>query len=268
MITSALTIRNLNAFVGDKQILHNVTCTFEKGRIAVLMGPNGSGKSTLAHVIMGDPRYSYYQIPLKGKLPEHKKYEQEKVHTNNVSQIFLKGKNILKLPTEEKARMGLFLSFQSPIAIPGVSVKELLKASYHNNEKSIKESLSHFNNRILSVSTKLHIDRNLLTRGIHEEFSGGERKKIELLQALLLRPSFAIFDEIDTGVDVDALQLIAKGIVELKKDNVGIILITHNERILRYVDVDTVMVLVKGSIVRTGTSSLIKRINTLGYKNL
>ena len=243
-----LDVRHINVFAQDKQILYDISCAFERGKITVLMGPNGSGKSTLAHVIMGDPKYKVIGAEKAG--------------------VVLNGKDITNASPDTRAKMGLFLSFQSPVAIPGVSVKELLNAFYHNQKIIKKESLSAFHARIRSVSKKLRIDATLLTRSIHEEFSGGERKKIELLQALIMRPAFAIFDEIDTGVDIDVLQLIAGGIVELQKKHVGIVLITHSERIFRYMSVDRVLVMKKGRIVQDGTDALIEKISKTGYNHI
>ena len=242
-----LEIRHVNAFARDKQILHDISCIFDQGKISVLMGPNGSGKSTLAHVLMGDPKY--------------------KVIGAEKEAVVLNGKDITYASPDVRAKMGLFLSFQSPVAIPGVSVKELLNAFYHNQKAIKKESLSAFYARIRSVSKRLCIDATLLTRSIHEEFSGGERKKIELLQALIMKPTFVIFDEIDTGVDIDVLQLIAGGIAELQKEHVGIILITHSERIFRHMSVDRVLVMARGQIVKDGTRALIKQISKKGFEN-
>ena len=236
MSTQSLAIQHLDAWAGEKQILYDISCVFEKKKIAVIMGPNGSGKSTLAHTLLGDPKYICHQH----------------------SKILLHGKNISTFPTEKKATMGLFLSFQSPVAVPGVSVLELLRAG----QKGKKDRDA----RIRACAATLHIDKNLLTRGIHEGFSGGERKKIELLQALVLKPSYAIFDEIDTGVDVDAMKLIVKGIQELQKQGTGIILITHNERIVQYLTIDTVIVMAKGKIVKEGGKELIGEINRKGYE--
>jgi|GEM_PF-313030 len=242
-----LEVRHINAFARDKQILYDISCVFEQGKITVLMGPNGSGKSTLAHVLMGDPKYKIIRAEKEG--------------------IVLNGKDITYASPDVRAKMGLFLSFQSPVAIPGVSVKELLHAFYHNQKTAKKESLSVFYARIRSISKKLRIDATLLTRSIHEEFSGGERKKIELLQALIMKPKFVIFDEIDTGVDIDALQLIAGGIIELQKEHIGIILITHSERIFRYINVDRVLVIARGRIVKDGTRAAIKQIIRKGFEN-
>lgn len=255
MKSPLLEIHHVNAFVEGKQILFDVSCEFEQGKMTVLMGPNGSGKSTLAHLLMGNTKYRL--IPDVSNTIRLMK-----------TSILLNGKNITDAPVEKRAKMGLFLSFQSPVAIPGVSVKELLHATYHTHEISRKETLSAYTARIQFHSKKLQIDANLLLRSIHEEFSGGERKKIELLQALVLRPVYAIFDEIDTGVDVDGLQLIAQGIRKLKKDGVGIILITHSERILRYIKTDRVLVMANGRIVKEGSGDLIKKINRTGYTHL
>jgi Fe-S cluster assembly ATP-binding protein len=252
MNVPTLSIQHLDAFVKEKQILFNISCEFKKGTVTVIMGPNGSGKSTFAHVIMGDPRYI---TPLEK-------------NGNESSKIILDNKDILHISTEEKAQLGLFLSFQAPIAIPGVSVKDLLRAAYGNLKKNNKKSLIELNAMIESYARLFHIDASLLLRSIHEEFSGGERKKIELLQALVLQPEFAIFDEIDTGVDVDALKLISFGMKELQKNGTGIVIITHNERILQYIDVDMVLIMINGKIIKTGRKNLIEQINQKGYNSL
>lgn len=224
------------------------------------MGPNGSGKSTLAHAIMGDPKYQCQMTNDKLQI----KTAGKKIH----SSIYLDQKNITDLPTEERARLGLFLSFQAPIAIPGVSVKDLLRSSYQNHDTQTPNFFMDLAKRIERYAKMIHLDKDLLSRSIHEEFSGGERKKMELLQALTLSPNFALFDEIDTGVDRDALTYIAKGIKELQKRKTGIVLITHNERILQYVDVDRVLVLSQGKLVKEGDRRLIDQINTKGYSSL
>ena len=256
MKSSALDIRHLNVFVKDKQILFDISCVFQKGRITVLMGPNGSGKSTLAHALMGDEKYSCHPSVLSVQK------ESKKQHVSD-SKIYLNNNDIMYVSVEERARRGLFLSFQSPTAVPGVSVIDILKSAVEKKEP--KDFFQRTLKEIHAQSKFLHIDTSLLTRSIHDGFSGGERKKIELLQALILKPSFAIFDEIDTGVDVDALRFIALGMKKLKRQGTGIILITHNDRIVQYVDVQRVLVMKKGKIVKDAGKELIEEINKKGY---
>jgi len=256
MKDTQLLISHCSAYVGEKQILDDVSVTFQKGSVTVIMGPNGSGKSTLAHVIMGDPTYSYQSSAIRQET-KNKKFS-----------IVLCGKNIADLPTEERAKLGLFLSFQSPVAIPGVSVIELLRSSYEGHIGKTNVVFKDFLKMVRTHAETLHIAPELLTRGIHEGFSGGERKKIELLQALVLKPSFAIFDEIDTGLDVDALRIVGKGIQALQKIKTGIVIITHNQKILSYVVPDTVIVMDKGKVVKTGNAALAKIIDEKGFTYL
>jgi Fe-S cluster assembly ATP-binding protein len=225
------------------------------------MGPNGGGKSTFAYALMGHPLYKT-QI------------------TNSKSQITLNGKNIIDLPTEVRAKLGLFLALQNPIAVPGVTVIHLLRTAYEELHGAKKEktqnpllmkrnigtmTIEAFMTMVKKYAGQLHIEESFLSRGIHDGFSGGEKKKIEMLTALVLTPKFAIFDEIDTGLDVDALKIVAKGIVLLAKNGTGVIIVTHYQRILKYVKPDVVHILVDGKIVKTGTSDLAKVIEEKGY---
>jgi Fe-S cluster assembly ATP-binding protein len=224
------------------------------------MGPNGSGKSTLASVLLGHPAYE----------------------VSKKSKVLLDGKNILSLSTDKRAVAGMFLAFQSPIAIAGVSVMNLLRTSLQTRDKNVRSSkvqspvlaqrfqvgamsMIEFGQMLKTYAKKLNLDEALLQRGIHDGFSGGEKKKIEMLQALVLKPRFAIFDEIDTGLDVDALKAVSYGIAELQKSGVGIIIITHYQRILKYVKPDFVHILVAGNIVKTGNAALAKEIEASGY---
>ncbi|MFH0749466.1 MAG: Fe-S cluster assembly ATPase SufC [Candidatus Gottesmanbacteria bacterium] len=243
-----------------KNILHDVSIIFEAGKTHVIMGPNGSGKSTLAHALMGSLEYA-----VKGKI------------------LFGK-KDITRIPASDRAKLGIFLAFQSPIAISGVSVINLLRTAYQELHPDNKKIDTKIQNPVLASRWKssdmtlsdllkainryaalLHIDPLLLTRSIHEGFSGGERKKIEVLQALVLQPKFAIFDEIDTGLDVDALQIVATGIDLLRKNGTGCIIITHYQRLLKYLQPDTVVVIKNGSVSKTGDAALAKEIETKGY---
>lgn len=266
-----LLISNLQVSVGGKQILKGVHLRVRTGEVHAVMGPNGSGKSTLAYALMGHPQYQV-------------KSEKSKVK----SEIRIGTKHLLDLPTEERAKAGLFLALQSPIAIPGVHVMNLLRTAYQelHREKSndtlkkfrmhnpvfgkigrIGTDLVAFHTMVKEYARMLRIDDAFLGRGIHDGFSGGEKKKMEMLQALVLSPKFAIFDEIDTGLDVDALRIVAGGIGKLAKNGTGVIIITHYQRILKYLQPDVVHILVDGKIVKTGKASLAKDIEEHGYKS-
>lgn len=265
-IYNALSINHLQASIEGKEILRDVTFTVKSGEVHVIMGPNGSGKSTLAYALMGHPAY--------GVDMEH-------------SRVAINGKNMLKISTEQRAKAGLFLAFQSPIAVPGVSVVNLLRTAYQelhaagkvDKNKNVQNpllarrwkaeglSLMEFMDVLNKNAKALRIDQTFLSRGIHDGFSGGEKKKVEMLQALVLSPKFAIFDEIDTGLDVDALKVVAGGISLLSKQGTGVIIITHYQRILKYLKPDVVHILIEGKIVKTGRASLAKEIENEGYEN-
>ena len=266
---SSLDIRNLAVSVEGKKILIDVSLVVRPGEIHAVMGPNGSGKSTLAYAVMGHPHYKVQSEKLKVK-----------------SKILLENKDITYLSTEERAKRGLFLALQSPIAIPGVSAVNLLRSAYqeiHGTNGHIRTkvanpalarrwkatdlTLAEFTDKLKDTAKMLSIDESFLTRGIHEGFSGGEKKKAEILQALILRPKYAIFDEIDTGLDVDALKIVALAIKALAKHGTGVILITHYQRILKYLSVDWVHVLVGGIIAKSGRARLADKIEREGYKN-
>jgi Fe-S cluster assembly ATP-binding protein len=265
MDSHILNISHIQAAVGDKQILSDVSLTIKSGEVHALMGPNGSGKSTLSNVIMGHPTY---------------------IVTGKKSEISIDNKQIIELPPEERAKAGLFLAFQSPISVPGVSVLNLLRTAFqelYGDKKAVSHStvqnpvlnrrwsaggmtIVEFMKRIKEDAKLLRIDDSFLSRGIHDGFSGGEKKKIEMLQALVLQPKFAMFDEIDTGLDVDALKLVPKGIDILSKLCTGILKVNHYQRILKYQQPDVVHILVKGRMVKTGEASLAKEIEDEGYE--
>lgn len=232
-----LTLKKLTVSVSNKIILKNLDFKFEKGKVYALMGPNGSGKSTLAYTISGHPSY---QIK-KGKI------------------VFEK-KDISSKSAEERAKDGIFLSFQTPLSLSGVTVFQLLRLALSGKKDplSVKEQIE-------DLAKKLHIKPELLARSLNEGASGGEKKKLELIQAALLDPKFLIFDEIDTGVDVDALKAIAKFLTGFKKGRT-IVLITHYNRILKYIKPDSVLIMIDGKIVKTGDYKLALQIEKAGYE--
>lgn len=262
---SSLVITNLHASVEGKDILKGVSITVRPGEVHAIMGPNGSGKSTLAYALMGHPSY---ETPRSG-------HREQK--------IMIGKENLIGAEPEERAKAGLFLAFQSPIAIPGVSVVNLLRTSYqalHADTDSRDQTqnpvlarrwtgagmtLQEFMKMLKGYASELKVSDEFLARGIHDGFSGGEKKKLEMLQALVLSPKYAIFDEIDTGLDVDALKTVATGITMLAKRKTGVIVITHYQRILKYVVPDVVHVLVNGKIVSTGGADLAHKIEEEGY---
>lgn len=234
-----LELKNLAITVADKKIIEDFNFNFQKNKIYVLMGPNGSGKSTLAMSIAGHPSY----LIKKGK-------------------IFFNEKNITESSPDERSQSGIFLSFQSPLSLAGVTVFSLLRTAIAGR----KDPLA-LREEIEKTAKLLKIKKELLDRSLNEGASGGERKKIELLQAAILDPKFIIFDEIDTGVDVDALKTIAQ-FMEKNKKGKTYLLITHYNRILKYVKPDVVLVMVNGKIVKQGDYRLAEEIEKDGYQNL
>lgn len=237
-----LEIKNLYAKVKEKVILKGITLTIETGKVYALMGPNGSGKSTLSQVLMGHPKY----IITKGE-------------------ILLDGKDITNLSPDKRAKLGLFLSFQYPTEITGVTLTNFLRASYNSiHEKKL--SVVEFYNLLKEKMKTLDIDTKFSRRYINTGFSGGEKKKAEILQLSVLNPKFAILDETDSGLDVDALKVVSKGINKYKSNKNCILLITHYYRILKYIKPNTVFIMKNGKIIKTGDSKLAKQIEETGFK--
>ena len=249
---------NLSVSIEDKEILKGLDLTVNSGEIHAVMGPNGSGKSTLAYAIAGHLSYKV-------------KSQKSKVKIGN--------KEILKLKADERAREGIFLAFQNPVSIPGVTPTNLLRTAFNIKNKTgvakmhnpiftkNTSQMMDFINGLKTTAKELSLGEEFLKRGINDGFSGGEKKKMEMLQAISLSPKFAIFDEIDTGLDVDALKAVANGIKKLKSQGTGIIIITHYLRILRYIKPDFVHILVDGKIVKSGDFTLARKIEKEGYTN-
>lgn len=237
-----LEIKDLYASVQNKDILKGLNLSINKGEVHVIMGPNGAGKSTLANVILNNPEY----IKKSGK-------------------IEFEGENINNFKTNEIAKKGIFMSFQSPEEIPGISTVNFLK--YAKNKVS-GEPVKSFKFRFLlkKYIDELNMNPKLIERNLNVGFSGGEKKKNEILQMLVLEPKLAILDETDSGLDVDAIKTVSKGINMYKNDSNAVLIITHNNRILENLDVDYVHILVDGKIVKTGTKDLVYEIEKNGYE--
>lgn len=239
-----LSIQNVRISVEGKEIIHGISLEVRSGEVHAIMGPNGSGKSTLAYALTAHPNYS-----VKGS-------------------VFLDNKNIATLKTHERAKLGIFLALQSPLTISGVTVTNIIRAAHQEVRVIQNPVLARQWKGIASLKayTKfLHLDESFLSRGINDGFSGGEKKKMEMLQALMLEPKFAIFDEIDTGLDVDALKVVASAIGMLKNKGTGILIITHYQRILKYLKPDHVHVLIDGTMVKSGKAPLAETIEKEGY---
>ncbi len=237
-------IKNLNVNVDKKEVLKDFNLDIKKGEIHVIMGPNGVGKSTLSKVIMGHNDYKVIS-----------------------GDILADGKSILELETDMRARMGMFLSFQNPIDIPGVTNSEFLKVAL-NSRRNNPIGLYEFITELEKDFKDLSLSKEMMHRGINENFSGGEKKKNEILQMKVLNPKFVILDELDSGLDVDSLKIVCENVNKYLSDNkdVSLLMITHYTRILEYIKPDYVHVMIDGKIVKTGDYSLAKEIDKNGYK--
>ena len=238
-----LEIKKLNVSVSNKEILNDFNITIDKGEIHAIMGPNGTGKSTLSRVILGDEHYKV-----------------------NSGDILVDGKSILKLETDERAKLGIFLCYQNPISIDGISNSEFIRTAINSNsEKPI--GLYDFIKNIESNINDLHMDQSMIHRSLNSGFSGGERKKNEILQMKMLKPKFIIFDELDSGLDVDSLKIVCENINEYLKDNpdTSVLLITHYTRILEFIKPGFVHMMKDGKIIQSGDYTLAKKIEKHGY---
>jgi Fe-S cluster assembly ATP-binding protein len=240
---STLEISNLHVSIGEKEIVKGLSLTIKSGEIHAVMGPNGTGKSTLSKAIAGHPDY-----------------------TVTGGDILLDGKSILAMEPDERARAGLFLAFQYPSEIPGVSIANFLRAAVqsHMGEGEELDATTYYK-RLYQKMDLLKIDRKFTSRSVNDGFSGGEKKRCEILQMAMLEPKIAMMDETDSGLDIDALRIVAGGVNELRGPNLGVMLITHYQRLLNYIVPDFVHVMWDGRIVKSGDKSLALELEAKGY---
>jgi Fe-S cluster assembly ATP-binding protein len=239
-----LEIRDLTVEVDSKEILSGVTLDLAKGKTLALMGPNGSGKSTLAYAIAGHPAY-----------------------TVTGGTMTLHGQDLTEASPEERSRLGVFLAMQYPIEVPGVSVTNFLRTAV-NARRDEDLPVRSFMRELKQQMAELHVDEKFLQRSVNEGFSGGEKKRFEILQMALLRPEIAVLDETDSGLDVDALKVVADGVNKLSGPDLGTLIITHYTRILRYITPDEVHVMIDGRVVTSGGPELADELEDSGYEQI
>ncbi len=247
-----LVIRNLHANITDTdtEILKGIDLEMSKGEIHAIMGPNGSGKSTLSHVLMGHPGYEVTE-----------------------GEVMFEGVNLLDMAADERSRAGLFLSFQYPFAVPGVTVANFIRMAVNAHRKGGPDGadnpvrIPEFRKQLMEAMEMLEIDKSMASRSLNDGFSGGEKKRFEILQMAMLKPRLEILDETDSGLDIDALRVVAKGVNEVRADRpeLGVLVITHYQRLLEHLTPDVVHVLVDGRIVETGGPELAERLESGGF---
>lgn len=244
---SELQIRNLHAGIGDQEILKGVNLTVKQGEVHALMGPNGTGKSTLAYVLMGHPSYQVTE-----------------------GEVLFKGQNILELGPDQRSHLGLFLAFQYPVAIPGVTLANFLRTAINSRRKVDNPEdkgipIPEFRRLLKEKMDLLKMDHSFAGRYLNEGFSGGEKKRAEILQMATLTPEIAILDETDSGLDIDALRIVADGVNALRGEDLGVLVITHYQRILNYIKPDVVHIMLGGKIVESGGPDLALHLEEHGY---
>ena len=243
-MSSTLEIKDLHVSIEDKEILKGVNLTINTGEIHAIMGPNGTGKSTLSSAIMGHPSYEVTQ-----------------------GEVLLDGVNILELDVDERAKAGLFLAMQYPSEITGVTNADFMRSAINAKREEGQEiNLMQFIKKLDKQMDFLDIDKDMAQRYLNEGFSGGEKKRNEILQLMMLEPKFAILDEIDSGLDIDALKVVSRGVNAMRGENFGSLIITHYQRLLNYITPDKVHVMYGGKVVKSGGPELAKRLEEEGYE--
>ena len=240
-----LEVKNLQVRVEDREILHGLTLTVNEGEVHAIMGPNGSGKSTLSHVIAGKPGYEV-----------------------TGGEILFRGEDLLEMSPDQRAAKGVFLAFQYPVEIPGVATMNFLRTALNAQRKARGEdeySTPDFLKKVREVSKSLNIPQDMLKRGVNVGFSGGEKKRAEILQMAILQPRIAVLDETDSGLDIDALRVVAGGVNQLGGKDKAIVLVTHYQRLLNYIVPDYVHVMDGGRIIKTGGKELALELENRGY---
>jgi Fe-S cluster assembly ATP-binding protein len=253
-MASQLEIKNLHVSIEGREILKGLNLTIQQGEVHAIMGPNGSGKSTLAYTLSGHPKY---------------------VVTDG--DVLFKGQSILEMSPDERARAGLFLAFQYPVAVPGVSMANFLRLAYRSVKGNASKpetrreevlSIPKFRRLMREKMAMLKVDESFATRYLNDGFSGGEKKRAEILQMAVLEPEIAILDETDSGLDIDALRIVSEGVNLLRGPNLGLLVITHYQRILNYIKPQFVHVLVDGVIKQSGGPELALQLEESGYENI
>ncbi|MCI1904520.1 Fe-S cluster assembly ATPase SufC [Enterococcus hirae] len=240
---STLEVKDLHVSIDDKEILKGVDLTLKTGEVHAIMGPNGTGKSTLSAAIMGNPNFTVTQ-----------------------GDILLDGESILEWPVDKRARAGLFLAMQYPSEIPGISNAEFIRAAINaRRDDDHKMSVMQFLKKLDKKMDFLSMPEEMAERYLNEGFSGGEKKRNEILQLLMIEPKFAILDEIDSGLDIDALKVVSKGVNAMRGENFGAMIITHYQRLLDYIHPDVVHIMMDGRVVKTGGADLAKELEKTGY---
>ncbi|MCC7118998.1 MAG: Fe-S cluster assembly ATPase SufC [Anaerolineales bacterium] len=244
---SQLEIKNLHVSIEDKEILKGLSLTINQGEIHAIMGPNGTGKSTLAYTLMGHPNYTVTQ-----------------------GEILFKGQNILELEPDERSRAGIFLAFQYPVAIPGVTVANFLRSAINSRRRAENPTdkgitIAEFRKMLTEKMKMLKMDPSFAGRYLNDGFSGGEKKRAEILQMATLKPEIAILDETDSGLDIDALRIVSEGVNALSGPNLGVLVITHYQRLLNYIKPHFVHVMMGGRIVESGGPELALHLEERGY---
>jgi Fe-S cluster assembly ATP-binding protein len=244
---SQIEIRNLHVSIEDKEILKGLDLTVEQGKVHAIMGPNGTGKSTLAYTLMGHPSYTVTQ-----------------------GDVLFKGQNVLELEPDERSRLGIFLAFQYPVAIPGVTVANFLRSAINARRRAVNKEdkgmpIPEFRKMLKEKMDLLKMDHNFAGRYLNDGFSGGEKKRAEILQMATLKPEIAILDETDSGLDIDALRIVAEGVNALSGPELGVLVITHYQRLLNYIKPDYVHIMLDGRIVESGGPDLALHLEEQGY---